>query len=239
MSRRSTLVAAILSYGASLPRASSTGDPAADACVRDDPFAFLVGVLSDQGMRAERAWRVPHDLRVRLGHLDPARIAADPRAVARAVARRPMLHRYVTTIPRFVVAAARRVLADHLGDAGAIWGDHPTAVTLRARLESFDGIGQKKAAMAVELLVRERGVAVRELAGSDVAIDVHLRRTLLRTGLAVRGDVAHLVAAARAAHSARPGALNLPLWTIGRTWCRPTAPACGDCVLSTCCARAL
>jgi uncharacterized HhH-GPD family protein len=240
--RPRALVETLLAFGARLEagRRAAEGsalDPVADALTAADPFAFLVGVLADQGMRSERAWRVPFDLRTRLGHLDPARIARSPRAVARAFARRPVLHRYVNTIPRYVVSAARRVLATYGDDAGAIWGDRPTAAALRARFEAFDGIGQKKAAMAVELLVRERGVVVRELAGSDVALDVHLRRTLLRIGLARRDDPRSLVEAARRAHPARPGALNLPLWTIGRTWCRPRRPACGACVLASCCAR--
>ncbi len=232
----------ILAFGARLDAGSGDDaapapDPEAEAFLAADPFAFLVCVLCDQGMRAEKVWRIPLDLRARLGHLDPARVAGDPRAVARAFAKRPMLHRYVNTVPGWVVAAARRVLDVHGGDAGAIWGDRPSAVELRRRLTEFEGIGQKKAAMAVEVLVRDRGVLVTDLAGSDVAIDVHLRRTLLRTGLASRDDVDHLVDAARRAHPERPGALNLPLWTIGRRWCRATAPLCDACALAALCPR--
>lgn len=236
------LVRELLAFGARLDAGSGEDsalapDPEAGAFLAADPFAFLLCVLCDQGMRAERVWRIPLDLRARLGHLDPARIAAAPRAVARAFAKRPMLHRYVNTVPGWVVAAARRVLDVHGGDAAALWSDRPTAAELRRRFAEFEGIGQKKAAMAVEVLVRDHGVAVADLAGSDVAIDVHLRRTLLRTGLASRDDVDHLVEAARRAHPERPGALNLPLWTIGRRWCRPTAPRCDACVLAACCPR--
>ena len=36
-----------------------TPDAAANALVRDDPFAFLLAVISDMGIRAERAWASP------------------------------------------------------------------------------------------------------------------------------------------------------------------------------------
>lgn len=69
-------------------------DPESDELIRNDGFAFLLGVIFDQGIRYERAWRAPYELQQRLGHLDPARIVADPEAVRRTVAGPPALHRY-------------------------------------------------------------------------------------------------------------------------------------------------
>jgi len=37
--------------------------------------------------------------------------------------------------------------------------------------DAFSGIGQKKAAMAVEILERDLGVTIRELKGSDIAYE--------------------------------------------------------------------
>jgi len=214
-------------------------DPAANDLLFEDPFAFLVGVLFDQGIPAPRAWSAPHLLATRLGHLDPARIAADPAAVARAVATPPMLHRFKATVPRWVCAAARRVLEDYGGDAGAIWGDGPTARALQSRLVDFEGIGQKKSAMAVELLARDFGVRIEELGGSDVAYDVHVRRVFLRTGLAAADRLDDVVDAARRANPARPGSLDHPAWVIGRRWCGAGTPHCGECPLGAVCPRHL
>src|SRR5690606_19454679 len=108
---------------------------------------------------------------------------------------------------------------------------------LQGRLRAFDGIGQKKAAMAVEMLERDLGVEVRDMAGSDVAYDVHIRRVFLRSGLAEIDDVDHMVAVARRIYPERPGALDSPAWVIGRTWCRPANPMCMSCVLSDPCAK--
>jgi hypothetical protein len=194
-------------------------------------------VVFDQGVIAERAWEAPYLLRQRLGHLDPARMAAEPTAVHAAIGLPPVLHRYREKLPLWVSAAAEKVMIDWGGDAAAIWSDQPTAAELQRRLDAFAGIGQKKAAMAVEILARDFHVPVRELGGSDIAYDVHVRRVMLRSGLAQRDDPEHMIAAARALHPQRPGALDEPAWRIGRQWCHAGVPACRACVLSRVCPR--
>lgn len=232
------IVEALLAHGEAMDEvgpANFAPDPEADALLRSDPFAFLVAVVFDQGVVAERAWSAPWELARRLGHFDPERMVLDPDAVREAIARRPSLHRYVERVPRWVVSAADRVLHVYGGDAGAIWGDEPLAIELQQRLESFAGIGQKKAAMAVEILTRDLKVPIRSLQGSDVAVDVHIRRVFLRAGLAERDEPAHLIDQARRAHPERPGDLDLPAWDIGRRWCRPRDPGCADCPLAEVC----
>jgi uncharacterized HhH-GPD family protein len=213
-----------------------TPNPDANRLVVDNPFAFLLAVILDQGIKAERAWAGPYLLKLRLGHLDPARIAADPGAVENAVKTPPTLQRYVNKIPAWIVAAAARVLRDYDGDAARIWTDQ-SAHEVQRRLDAFEGIGQKKAAMAVEILARDLRVPIRDLEGSDIAYDVHVRRVFLRTGLAERDDLDHLVAVARALSPERPGEIDFPAWNIGRTWCRPGVPLCPECPLLAVCPR--
>ncbi len=214
-----------------------TPNPEANNLIKTDPFAFLIAVICDQGIPAEAAWNVPHELCRRLGRLDPHWIATHPDAVAAAVKEPPALHRFVTTIAGWIVAAAERVVRLYGGDAGRIWSDTPTALHLQIRLAAFQGIGQKKAAMAVEILERDLGVPLRSMEGSDVAYDVHVRRVFLRTGLAQRDDPTEMIAAARRLHPARPGALDLPAWRIGRQWCHPGVPDCPHCPLNAVCPK--
>jgi endonuclease III len=101
--------------------------------------------------------------------------------VRAAVQQEPKLHRFVNNVPTWLVQAAQIVLDQYQGDAARIWSDTPTAAALRQRLEDFPGIGKKKAAMAVEILARDLGVPLREMDGSDIAYDVHVRRVFLRT----------------------------------------------------------
>lgn len=138
----------LLKFGASEQASAVEGsavftpNPEADELVRTDPFAFLLAVIFDQGIEAERAWAAPYHLRERLGHLVPARIAAEPDAVAMAIDTPPKLQRYVNTVPVWVVKAAARVLSMYGGDAARIWAGTPDAADLQRRLDEFVGIGQ-------------------------------------------------------------------------------------------------
>lgn len=238
------VVQALLDYGktqAPHPIAEPTFTPHPDAntMIITDPFAFLLAVIFDQGIPAERAWRAPYELLQRLGHLDPARIYSDADAVRAAVAQPPVLHRYREKMPAWLVSAAGIVLTDYGGDSGRIWNDEPTARELQRRLDRFPGIGQKKAAMAVEILERDLRVPIRELGGSDIAYDVHVRRVFLRTGLAQYDDLEHMVDVARRANPERPGAIDYPAWLVGRQWCHAGLPNCPACSIRHACAKDL
>lgn len=241
---RQAIVDAFLYFGArEKAELNKTGEPfftpneLANRFLIQNPFAFLLAVIFDQGIVAERAWAAPYELRHRLGHLDPYRLGDEESAIAKAIATPPMLKRFVNTIPSWIASAARRVVRDFGGDAGRIWGDNPTAEELERRLLAFDGIGQKKAAMAVEMLERDLHVPIRALHGTDIAYDVHVRRVFLRTGLADRDDRDHMVEQGRRLNPARPGAIDFPMWLVGRRWCRPGVPLCPDCPLFGVCPR--
>lgn len=205
----------------------------ADALVRSDPFAFLLAVISAVGIRAERAWALPYELRRRLGYLSPAELAENPGAVRVVVRRPPQLHRFVNTVPNWLVEAARIVLDRYDGDAERLWSDTPTAVELRRRLQEFPGMSQKKAAMAAEILARDLGKPLSESKSSDA----HTRRVFLRTGLVDRSEVRQIAAVARRLYPDLPGALDLPAWDIGRRWCWPANPDCPTCPLNCACPR--
>ena len=222
--------------------AAQTGDaftdlPEADAFVKRSPDAFLIGVLFTQGVPAERAWAAPYLLAQRLGHFDLGRLATERECVAAAIAAPPALHRFVHTLPAWVSNAAARIVRDPGGTAAAIWepGTHVAEVT--RRLLEFDGIGEKKAAMAVEVLMRHFGVHLEGVECGSVAYDVHVRRVFLRTGLAAEDTPAAIHAAARRACPQAPGSLDLAAWLVGRDWCRPREPRCDSCRLSSVCPR--
>ena len=240
---RVVVVKALLEYGRKhkedpqTPSVDFTPNPQANELLGANPFAFLIGVLFDQGVPAERAWLAPYLLRQRLGHLDIESILDQEARVRSAVADKPTLHKYVEKMPRWLILAARRVKERYGGDAGAIWANNPSADELRQRLKAFVGIGQKKAAMAVEILARDFGVPVRHLERNDVAYDVHLRRVFLRTRLADRDDRDHMIEVARKLHRSRPGELDLPTWLIGRGWCHADIPNCETCPLTDVCPK--
>src|SRR2546421_8350283 len=103
--RKAGVVAKLLELGEKLARdqiavgkPSFAEDPAANDLVIKDGFAFLLAVIFDQGIRAERAWAAPFELKLRLGHLDPKRMVSEPDSVERAIQQPPTLHRYVEKV---------------------------------------------------------------------------------------------------------------------------------------------
>jgi endonuclease III len=80
-------------------------------------------------------------------------------------------------------------------------------------------------------------VEIAHLEGSDIAFDVHVRRVFLRTGLAERDELEHMLRSARELNPTRPGALDYPAWWIGHEWCRPVDPSCDACPLAGPCPR--
>ena len=240
---RRAVAAALIAHGDALAQSLAggatrfTADDDANALIYADPFAFLVAVIADQGIRAERAWAVPRQLQLRLGGFSPEFIASNPEAVRNAFATPPELHRFINDVANWTIAAAEIVIKLYHGNAGEIWSGEPSAADLRQRFNDFPGIGQKKAAMAVEILERSLGVRINDLSGSDVAYDVHLRRVFLRTGLAEQDELSHMVAVARALHPERPGELDNPTWDIGRRWCAAKNPDCANYPLVAVCPR--
>jgi uncharacterized HhH-GPD family protein len=214
-----------------------TDDRGANQLVARDPFAFLVAVICDQGIRAEQAWAIPYRLRQRLGHLDPFKLQSSQREVLAAVGQSPKLHRYVNKMSDWIVAAAAKVVADYGGDASRIWSGRPSVTRVHERFEEFKGVGQKKSSMAVEILERDLKVPIRNLHESQLAYDIHIRRVALRTGLAEHDDITSIQAAAIKAYPKRPGALDYPMWVVGRTWCDRTKPNCAICRIRPFCAQ--
>jgi uncharacterized HhH-GPD family protein len=234
----------LLRYGRELEAAgaaqvgdSFSGSPAADALIGEQPNAFLIGVLFTQGIPAERAWIAPYVLLQRLGSLEPAFLAAHPGAVRAAVQQPPVLHRFKETLPRWIVSAAERLNVQYGGDASRIWARGSHVVEVTDRLSAFDGIGRKKAVMAVEILIRHFDADLRGRECGQVAYDIQVRRVFLRSGLADTDTAEDIEAAAARWCPESPATLDLPAWLIGRNTCRPKAPRCDDCVLGEVCAR--
>jgi uncharacterized HhH-GPD family protein len=137
-----------------------TGDAEADRLLNTDPFALLVGMLLDQQVPMAWAFRGPANLRRRLGHLDPVRIAAlTPDDVVAVFVQKPALHRYPAVMGRRVHALAVFVTDVYDGEAARIWSGVETGAELLARLQALPGFGDEKAKIFVALLAKRMGVA--------------------------------------------------------------------------------
>ena len=112
-----------------------TGDQEADRLLVSDPFALLVGFALDQQVTVQKAFSGPMELRRRLGHLDPARIAGtDPAELDKRFRERPALHRFPGAMARRVQALADAITEQYGGDAGRVWREARDGADLQARL---------------------------------------------------------------------------------------------------------
>ncbi len=144
-------------------------DEAADALLSQDPLALLMGMLLDQQIPMEKAFRGPYDLRERLGHdLDAADIAgrAD---LAEIFATPPAIHRFPGSMAGRVQELCRALVDNYDGRAENVWAGVATGGELLGRLKALPGFGDQKARIFLALLGKQLGVRPigwREAAGS-------------------------------------------------------------------------
>jgi uncharacterized HhH-GPD family protein len=137
-----------------------TGDPAADALLVSDPLALLIGMLLDQQVPMEWAFRGPATLSARLGGLDAARIAAmSPEAIEAVFKEKPALHRYPGSMAKRTLALCRHVVDSYGGDAAKIWRGVRDPEVLFSRLVALPGYGDEKAKIMLAILAKRFGRA--------------------------------------------------------------------------------
>jgi uncharacterized HhH-GPD family protein len=141
-----------------------TGDPADDSLLLTDPFALLLGMLLDQQVPMEWAFRSPARLRERMeasrpGSFSPAGLAAlDEDAAVALFTDKPALHRYPASMGKRAHAVARALVEDYGGDAASLWTTAADGAELYRRLRALPGYGEEKARIFVALLAKRLGV---------------------------------------------------------------------------------
>ena len=136
-----------------------TGDPEADRLLVDDPLALLMGMLLDQQVPMEWAFKGPHTLKQRLGSLDAASIAAmSPDAVEAVFKEKPALHRFPGSMGKRAHAMCQALVDDYDGDAANVWKGAETGKELLERLQALPGFGEEKSKIFLALLAKQLGV---------------------------------------------------------------------------------
>jgi uncharacterized HhH-GPD family protein len=135
-------------------------DPEADAFLSEDPFHLMVGMVLDQQVPLEWAFRAPVELSRRLGSpLDAAALAGmDPEKLTAVFAEKPSLHRYPASMAKRVQALAVELARSYGGDAAGVWSDAQSGKELIDRVKALPGFGEQKARIFVALLGKQFGV---------------------------------------------------------------------------------
>ena len=146
-----------------------TGDEAADALLNTNPNALLLGMLLDQQVPMEWAFAGPATLQQRLGHLDPAAIAAmDEEAFVAICCEKPAIHRFPASMGKRIHQLCAFLVEHHDGDAANIWREAASGRDIYRRLKALPGYGDEKSKIFVAILGKTQGIAPegwREAAG--------------------------------------------------------------------------
>ena len=153
------------STGSTTGTLAITGDAGADRLLNTDPLALLVGMLLDQQVPMEWAFRGPATLVQRLGSLDvsldAAAIAAmDPEAFGEACRTKPAIHRFPGSMAARIQGLCQHVVDHHGGDAADVWRGAADGADLALRLQALPGYGAEKTMIFVAILAKRMGVAL-------------------------------------------------------------------------------
>jgi uncharacterized HhH-GPD family protein len=137
------------------PTLPVTSDPDADALLVEDPLALLLGMLLDQQVPMEWAFKGPFTLKERLGHLDAAKIAAMDRDEFVDICRqKPAIHRFPKSMGERIHAVCEHLVEHYDGEADRIWKGTRTAQTVYDRLRDVPGYGEEKTKIFLAILAK-------------------------------------------------------------------------------------
>ena len=241
------IVESLRKYGNRLSRSRPrmwvdyTHDSEADALlnnIKRYPHLFLLGVIADRQVKAQRAWMIPIHVAGRLGSPN----FESMRGLRKQQWSRMLKgkHRFAKTIGEACFEGLRRVEKEYKSNASRIWAGRPSSAELVSRFLEFQGIGPKLATMAVNILSTRYDVPLADHYSVDISADVHVRRVFRRLDLVPPdATVDQVIFRARALSPRFPGALDRPAFEIGRNWCRSRIPLCGQCYMKDVCPSAI
>ncbi len=221
-----------------------TGNTQADTLLNDlegTPHAFTLACVMDRQIKAELAWLIPYRISEKLGNFEFHTLAAlSLQEVEHIMTVPEPLHRFPSEMAKNFYLAVQTIAEKYDGNASNIWSGKPSSAEVVYRFLEFRGVGQKIATMAANILARNFKIELSDYYSIDISVDVHVRRVFYRLGL-IPTDASNeqVIFRARALSPEFPGLLDLPVWEIGRTWCKSSEPNCSECYMQQVCPKVL
>lgn len=99
----------------------------------NNPNAFLLGLISDQSVKAEIAWSLPYHLKERIGTFDFQKIVHlyDETKLEQVIKSKPALHRYPSRMAVYLLSAIKDILEKYNGNAENIWKNKTAAEVVK------------------------------------------------------------------------------------------------------------
>ena len=218
-----------------------TGDDAADRLLNDlnkHPHAFVLACTMGQMIKAERAWAIPYKISEKIGGFSMSKLARlSERQLTKLLSGTGV--RFTKKMAGVFYSAVRRINTQYKGNASQIWKGASSSAEVVYRFLEFDGVGQKIATMAVNLLARNHKIRFADYYSVDISVDRQVRRVFRRLGLCEpKATDNQIIYKARTIYPNFPGIIDLPCWEIGRQWCSIRAPKCRQCYMNDLCPSA-
>ena len=206
--------------------------------LKNTPHAFVLACIMDSGISAERAWQIPSKIKEGIGSFELKKLLEKKGEINSLFTGSPPLHRYPTKMAKRFIGGMKRIDCIYQGRADHIWQGNKSSGDIVCSFLEFDGVGVKIATMATNILFRIFKIPMSDTKAIDISPDVHISRVFKRTGLVNNEEKKEIIMyKARAINPEYPGAIDLQVWEIGRNFCRPSSPKCGDCPLDKLCEK--
>ena len=216
-----------------------TGNSRADLLlnnIKEYPHFFTLGCVMDSQIKADKAWLIPYKVSKEIRSIDFNDFKNTRLEKLKDIFSRNSLHRFNEKMAENFYLAIQKVDNTYSGNASNIWEGKPSSATVVRRFLEFKGVGIKISTMATNILARDFKVPVSDYYSIDISPDIQVIKVFKRIGFIEKDDSNDiLIYKARELNPEYPGIFDLSSWEIGRNWCRPKEPNCGDCYLSELC----
>jgi endonuclease III len=204
------------------------------------PHAFVLACIANRQVKAEIAWNTPFKLKQELGDFSlPTLAALSDENFKILMKKQKPRHRFHSEMSSNFYQAIQKIDTVYDRDASEIWANKPPSAQVVYQFLQFKGIGPKIATMAANILARDFKIEFRDYFSIDISADVHIRRVFTRLGLVQnKASVEEIIYKARTLHPEFPGIMDLPVWEIGRYFCKAKTPSCESCYMKDVCNHA-
>lgn len=199
---------------------------------------FVLGCLADKQIKANRAWSIPMKIGEEIQSFAFADFLKLGISEYLELFERNKYHIYNSIVGEQFYEAVQKIHYKYNGTANQIWKTSYNSAEIFGRFLQFNGIGQKIASMAVNILVRHFKEPIKNLQWIDVSPDRHVIRVFKRSGLiSSTASKEEIIWKAKELNPNYPGVFDISTFTVGKNYCKPTNPNCSDCILTNECEK--
>ncbi|MEE0002574.1 MAG: hypothetical protein UFS73_08130 [Weissella confusa] len=146
--------------------------------LKNNDFAFVIGLISDQSIASEKAWILPLHLAERLHapQLTPEVVLQNALVLDAVIREKPSLHRFPNRMANYFIAAANRFVDLRLSLQNNFSTE--TFGEVQNELLGFKGISLKKAGLGILIQSIDFGRKISDQNKSVALLDAHVNRFL-------------------------------------------------------------